>query len=46
MNTQVSAEPYDTGIIRAFALATVFWGIIGMAVGVLIHHATIGAASY
>ena len=36
MNTQVSAEPYDTGIIRAFALATVFWGIIGMSVGVLI----------
>ena len=27
---------FDDGVVRAFALAAVLWGIVGMAVGVLI----------
>jgi len=27
---------YDNGIVRAFAIATIFWGIVGMAAGLLI----------
>jgi cytochrome c oxidase cbb3-type subunit 1 len=29
-------EGYDYDVVRAFALATVFWGVVGMAVGVLL----------
>ena len=33
MNTNVETFKYDNRIVRAFAIATVFWGIIGMSVG-------------
>lgn len=31
-----AAVSYDYGVVRAFSLATVLWGVVGMAVGVLI----------
>ena len=36
MNTQTLTVTYDDKIVRWFMLASVFWGIIGMAAGVLI----------
>jgi cytochrome c oxidase cbb3-type subunit I/II len=36
MNTQTLTVTYDDKIVRWFMLASVFWGIVGMAAGVLI----------
>ena len=35
MNTNVETFKYDNRIVRAFAFATVVWGIVGMLVGLL-----------
>jgi cytochrome c oxidase cbb3-type subunit I/II len=35
MNTNVETFKYDNRIVRAFAIATVIWGIVGMLVGIL-----------
>ena len=35
MNTNVETFKYDNRIVRAFGLATTFWGIVGMLVGLL-----------
>jgi cytochrome c oxidase cbb3-type subunit I/II len=35
MNTNVETFKYDNRIVRAFAIATVIWGIVGMLVGLL-----------
>ena len=35
MNTQIETFKYDNRIVRAFAIATVVWGIVGMLVGLL-----------
>ena len=34
MNTNVETFKYDNRIVRAFAIATVVWGIVGMLVGI------------
>ncbi len=31
-----SAERFNYGVVRLFTIATIFWGVVGMAVGVLI----------
>ena len=31
-----TASVYDDGVVRAFALAAVLWGVVGMLVGVII----------
>src|SRR5262245_56974638 len=31
-----SGEQYEYGVVRAFSIMTVVWGVVGMAVGVLI----------
>ena len=36
MQTTSSASPYNDGIVRLFTLASVFWAIAGLSVGVLI----------
>jgi cytochrome c oxidase cbb3-type subunit 1 len=36
MNTQIDAPRYQYDVVRAFAVMTVVWGIVGMLVGVLI----------
>ena len=36
MSTRLDRFVYDDGIVRAFLLATIAWGIVGMAVGVVI----------
>jgi len=36
MQTQTSSETYNYKVVRQFAIASVVWGIVGMAVGVLI----------
>jgi cytochrome c oxidase cbb3-type subunit 1 len=40
MGTSVSvgneAETFNYGVVRLFTIATVFWGVVGMAVGVWI----------
>ena len=36
MITLEANSPYNYTVVRQFAIATVFWGVIGMAVGVLI----------
>jgi len=35
MNTNVETFKYDNRIVRAFAIATIVWGVVGMAVGLL-----------
>jgi hypothetical protein len=35
MNTNIETFKYDNRIVRAFAIATVVWGIVGMLVGLL-----------
>jgi len=35
MNTNVETFKYDNRIVRAFAIATIVWGIVGMAAGLL-----------
>src|ERR1043166_4225301 len=35
MNTNVETFKYDNRIVRAFAIATVLWGIVGMSAGLL-----------
>ncbi len=35
MNTNVETFKYDNRIVRAFAIATIVWGIVGMSVGLL-----------
>jgi len=35
MNTNVETFKYDNRIVRAFAIATVFWGLVGMSAGLL-----------
>ena len=35
MNTNIETFKYDNRIVRAFAIATVIWGIVGMLVGLL-----------
>jgi len=35
MNTNVETFKYDNRVVRAFAIATVIWGIVGMSVGLL-----------
>jgi len=35
-DTAVVATTYDDDPVRAFAIASVVWGVVGMAVGVLI----------
>jgi cytochrome c oxidase cbb3-type subunit I/II len=35
MNTNLETFKYDNRIVRAFAVATIVWGIVGMAVGLL-----------
>lgn len=35
MNTNVETFKYDNRIVRAFAIATVVWGIVGMSAGLL-----------
>jgi cytochrome c oxidase cbb3-type subunit 1 len=34
--TAASGEQYEYGVVRAFSIMTVVWGVVGMAVGVLI----------
>ncbi|HQH28212.1 MAG TPA: cytochrome C oxidase Cbb3, partial [Oligoflexia bacterium] len=36
MNAPLESFRYDDGIVRKFVLATVFWGFVGMLVGVFI----------
>jgi cytochrome c oxidase cbb3-type subunit I/II len=36
MNTTTTTIEYDDNIVRKFMIASIFWGVIGMAVGVLI----------
>lgn len=36
MNTNVETFKYDNGIVRAFAIATIVWGIVGFSAGLLI----------
>jgi cytochrome c oxidase cbb3-type subunit I/II len=36
MSTQTTTIEYDDNIVRKFMIASIFWGVIGMAVGVLI----------
>jgi cytochrome c oxidase cbb3-type subunit I/II len=36
MNSNVETFKYDNNIVRAFAIATVFWGIVGFSAGLLI----------
>src|SRR5699024_10577842 len=33
---QTRAETFDYGVVRMFTIATVFWGVVGMGVGLLI----------
>src|SRR5690625_1594483 len=33
---QARAETFDYGVVRMFTIATVFWGVVGMGVGLLI----------
>ena len=35
MNTNIETFKYDNRIVRAFAIATIVWGIVGMLVGLL-----------
>ena len=35
MSVQIEQFSYDDAIVRKFALATVFWGLIGMLAGLL-----------
>src|SRR5574337_593801 len=34
--TGIPAETFNYGVVRQFTIATIFWGVVGMAVGVLI----------
>ncbi|MFO8027372.1 MAG: cytochrome-c oxidase, cbb3-type subunit I [Opitutales bacterium] len=36
MNTTTTTIEYDDGIVRKFMIASIFWGLVGMGVGVLI----------
>ena len=36
MSVQVDKFTYDDAIVRSFVVATLFWGVIAMAVGILI----------
>ena len=36
MAESTSTQTYEYGVVRAFSIATVVWGVVGMAVGVLI----------
>jgi cytochrome c oxidase cbb3-type subunit 1 len=36
MAEATSTQTYEYGVVRAFSIATVVWGVVGMAVGVLI----------
>ena len=36
MNTAISPTAYNYKVVRQFAVMTVIWGVIGMALGVLI----------
>jgi cbb3-type cytochrome oxidase subunit 1 len=36
LRMNVETFRYDNRIVRAFAIATIFWGIVGMAAGLLI----------
>ena len=36
MNSNVETFKYDNRIVRAFAIATTFWGLVGMSAGLLI----------
>ncbi|MBT5927611.1 MAG: cytochrome C oxidase Cbb3, partial [Verrucomicrobia bacterium] len=35
MSTNIETFKYDNRIVRAFAIATVIWGLVGMSVGLL-----------